>query len=71
MKNTGIANWYADGSSTVMLGSVGGSSSDAYRFTQAVGFPMVPGTITEMERPIHSDLMLLLLRPVSIFLSSK
>ncbi len=45
MKNTGIANWYADGSSTVMLGAVGGSSSDAYRFARATGFPMVPGTI--------------------------
>lgn len=46
MKNTGIGNWYADGSSTVMLGTVGGNGSDAYRFARATYFTMVPATIT-------------------------
>jgi hypothetical protein len=45
MKNTGIANWYADGSSTVMLDAVGGTGRDAYRFTQEANFPMSIGTI--------------------------
>jgi hypothetical protein len=45
MKNTGIANWYADGSSTVTLGAIGGGSRDAYRFTQTTSFPMAIGTI--------------------------
>jgi hypothetical protein len=45
MKNTGIANWYANGSSTVMLGAVGGNSRDAYRFTHVTYFPTAAGTI--------------------------
>lgn len=45
MKNTGIANWYADGSSTVMLEAVGGISSDAYRFARTTDFRMATGTV--------------------------
>jgi len=45
MKNTGIANWYADGSSTVQLGAVGGDSRDAYRFAHVTSFPAATGTI--------------------------
>jgi hypothetical protein len=45
MKNTGIANWYADGSSTVKLGAVGGNSRDAYRFAHVTSFPTAIGTI--------------------------
>jgi hypothetical protein len=45
MNNTGIANWYADGSSTVHLGAVGGISKDAYRFAHEISFPMAIGSI--------------------------
>jgi hypothetical protein len=45
MKNTGIANWYADGSSIVKLGAVGGNIRDAYRFARVTSFPIAIGTI--------------------------
>jgi hypothetical protein len=45
MKNTGIASWYADGGSTVMLEATGGSGRDAYRFTQRTTFLLAPGSI--------------------------
>jgi|AGTN01.3.fsa_nt_gi hypothetical protein len=49
MKNAGIANWYADGASTVVLGAVGGSGGDAYRFARSSSFPMTSGTIVRKD----------------------
>lgn len=45
MKNTGLASWYADGSSSITLAAVGGSSGDAYRFANVMSILIAGGTI--------------------------